>query len=101
MKKKLKVLKGAAFLFLKYYRTFPDLFIYIIASQVKHHPNIFSVTVFMYSFLQKNNTFVKYCYPSIFWSVKPVRMPFGTFDKIIQCPLHTDLNFEGIPIKVS
>ena len=26
------------------------------ASKVKHHPNIFSVSVFMYAFLQKNNT---------------------------------------------
>ena len=31
------------------------------ASKVKHHPNIFLVTVFMYDFLQKNNKFVIYC----------------------------------------
>ena len=35
------------------------------AAKVKHHLNIFSVTVFMYDFLQKNTKFVKHCYPSI------------------------------------
>ena len=35
------------------------------ASKVKHHMNIISKMVFIYDFLQKNNQFVIYCYPSL------------------------------------
>ena len=41
----------------------PLLYIHSVKSTTK---TLFSVTVFMYDFLQKNNTFVKYCYPSIY-----------------------------------
>ena len=70
------------------------VYIYIYtASKVKHHPNIISETFFINEFLQKNNLFVIFCYQVFPWSVKPIRMLFDTFAKVLRCPVYTNFNF--------
>ena len=54
----------AAFLMTKIMTLVPCDNIYSMTS-VKHHPNIISETFFVYKFLQKNNQFVIFCYPSL------------------------------------
>ena len=42
-----------------------ELNILYTASTAKHHPNIISETCFIYDFLQKDNQFVIFCFPSV------------------------------------
>ena len=62
-------------------------------SKVKNHQKIILETVSIYDFLQKNNKFV-ISYPR---SVKPIRLPFDTFVKILPCPVYTNPYFEVHP----
>ena len=83
--------------------TLPDYAVCLIytTSKAKHHQNIFSVTVFMYNFLQKNNKFVTYRNPRVSLVCQHIRMPFDTFDKILRCLLCTNSHVGGISLKAS
>ena len=68
--------------------------IYSVKSKALPELRFFSVAVFMYDFLQNNNKYVTQVFPQ---AVKPARMSFDTFVKILWCPVYTNPYFWGIP----
>ena len=75
----------------------PNVILYTQRQKLSTTPTFFSVTVFMYNFLQWTINLWNIATQVFPWSVKPVRMPFDIFDKILGCLLCTNPILEVYP----